>query len=194
MAVGDSKTESPGSNGGGQGGGTDWEVLLLGLLNATGTHTWTEVRGAHRRVAYGGYTMGQLLAAAPAVLDTVTAPAPDYILVNLGANDLTASPSPTTETDFKQAMSDLIDLLRSYYPNASIWFAKPWIRSHDSDSFTMGTWIAAVAASKNVNVGINENVWLKGADNGVTNTYDGIHYSGAGETACAAQWKAVLGL
>jgi hypothetical protein len=40
---------------------------------------------------------------------------------------------------------------------------------------------------------MDERVWLEGGDDGATMTTDGVHYSSAGQTACAAAWQTVLG-
>jgi hypothetical protein len=55
-------------------------------------------------------------------------------------------------------------------------------------------WIdTLIVARAYVRAGPDERVWLKGQDDGATNTTDGVHYSAAGQTACAGKWRALLG-
>lgn len=188
MAVGDSKTRSPGT---GLGGGVDWEDYLLSNLNALGTYTWSEIKAAHNRVAYGGYTAQQWVDAAPADLATIAdGTTVNHILVNLGANDLVAG---TSESAFKSAMVAAIALLKAKFPMAAIYLAKIWRRNYDAQSTVMNGWIGDVAVSESVQVGFNEEGWLKNGDDGVTYTYDGTHYNNAGNQLCAVQWQLKVG-
>ena len=75
-----------------------------------------------------------------------------------------------------------------------VYITKPWKRGFDSTADTYAGWVDEVIAARPfARAGDDERVWLKGADDGATNTTDGIHYNTAGETAKAAQMKTVLG-
>ena len=121
------------------------------------------------------------------------------VLINLGVNDTYngGSPALPNEAQWKADYAALIDAVLVKMPHAKIYLAKPWCRGRDAIQATMATWIDAIVATasgagKKVYVGPDENVWLKGADNGATYTVDGVHYSTAGYDANAAQWAAIL--
>lgn len=59
----------------------------------------------------------------------------------------------------------------------------------------MAGWIDAIIADYpgRCYAGHDERIWLEGGDNGATMTYDGTHYSAAGQAECVNQWKTILG-
>lgn len=118
-------------------------------------------------------------------------------LINFGANDYCCGmPDQTT---WQNKLTELIDKVTLRWPQAEIYVMIPWSRDLDSQADTMAGWIANVVATRpNTHIGPDERVWLKGSDNGATNTEDGIHYShfgnpGPGNTAATAAWTAALG-
>lgn len=110
--------------------------------------------------------------------------------VNIGANDLSAG---TSESSYKADLRTIINALLAKY-NISIRIAKPWRRGYNAPSVTMATWIDQVIAeygAYDVGAGPNENIWMKGTDDGVTNTIDGTHPNPTGIINAAAQWSAL---
>jgi lysophospholipase L1-like esterase len=112
-------------------------------------------------------------------------------LVNLGVNEMGALPSQGT---WVADYLEIIDALAAQWPTVRVYLMRPWRQGFDTDSDTLASWITGIVASRPAiaALGPDERVWLKGADNGATNTLDGIHYSAAGEVAAAAAWAAVL--
>lgn len=115
------------------------------------------------------------------------------LLFNLGAAEM-AGTMPAQAT-WEADVGYILDAFHAKYPAIQVYVAKPWRRDQDADADTLAGWIDNVVAARAgwANVGHDERVWLKGADNGATMTYDGVHYSAAGNTECTAQWKAILG-
>ncbi len=118
-----------------------------------------------------------------------------HVVINLGVNDFGIATMGPWIAD----METVIDAVHARYPQASIWVMYPWKRSFDATAATYHTWVDQIITDRPfVIAGPDEAVWLKGSDDGATNTYDGIHYSYAsgppnGETACAAQWQTKFG-
>jgi lysophospholipase L1-like esterase len=117
----------------------------------------------------------------------------NYVFINLGVNDWGGG--LPNETTWKANYQTIIDAVVAKWPTAKIYIAKPWDRGYTSSATTMAGWIDDLISANSgvVYAGHNESVWLKGADDGATMTSDGIHYSAAGNTECAAQWETVLG-
>jgi hypothetical protein len=115
------------------------------------------------------------------------------ILFNLGVTNFAALPAQATwEADYAY----LLDALHAKYPAALIYCARPWAVGYDAEADTLAGWLATVVAARSpwAQLGHDERVWLKGADNGATMTSDGVHYSyPAGFAAAAAQWMTALG-
>jgi lysophospholipase L1-like esterase len=144
---------------------------------------------AHTDIGEGGRTLSGILAAGYAAMDTSKT---DYIVVNIGVNDI--AQGQNVEATWKANYLTLIDALHTLVPTAKLWLAKPWYRGHDAECSQMAGWIDDIVAARPgvAFIGHNENVWLKGADDGATMTSDGTHYSAAGMTEHAAQWKAII--
>lgn len=137
--------------------------------------------------AYWATNIGASLLAHPEVC-------PLYVLVNLGVNDMYYG---ATEESFKADYGSLLDQIHVYWPDAQIGYAHVWHRLGAAEDATLNTWIDAVIADGReawTFPGPDEQVWLEGGDDGATMTYDGTHYSTAGKTECAAQWKTAMGL
>ena len=195
LIMGDSKTA------------TGWVPLLPPLLNAKTGQVW----GAVER-GVGGKTVAATLAdiqyrlsiPSPSQVSRRATPiagpvatAPQGVLINLGVNDSWfVLPNQAT---WQASYLSLIDTLRLHWANIPIYLARPWLRFPNGgagaagDMDTIATWIATIVGLRsNLFVGPDERVWLKGADDGAAMTSDGIHYSSAGNVACAAQWQAVF--
>lgn len=116
----------------------------------------------------------------------------NVFLINLGRND----PIPATDsTTWSNNYRYIIDAIIVKWSDAEIYLAYPWSVSTNAAADIMATWINAIIADYpgRCYAGHDERVWLKGADNGATMTYDGTHYSAAGQAECANQWKTILG-
>lgn len=176
MTVGDSKcqTDTPG-----------WQPYLLTSLGAG----WAEPL----RYARSGGTTASILALQAASIERMPV-TPGYVLVNVGANDL---PSLPVEATWKTNMGALLDQLHAKWPGAKIYSAKAWARTRDANAATLAGWMDTVLSTRSAwaFVGPDESIVIKGADDGATNSSDGIHYSNpAGNTAIAAAWKNAMGL
>lgn len=114
----------------------------------------------------------------------------DYVLINLGTNDVQAMP---TEATWKSNYQYIVDAMHTKWPSALIYITKPWRSGYITEPVTMAGWIDDLIAA-NTGLcfeGINENVWFQ---NGVaTYSDDGIHYNTAGSTEAINQWVTVFG-
>lgn len=169
---------------------SDADAWIGELCTSLGAAVGRRVEQRPLFYAVGGYTIAQLATLVSANVGTEYT-TPRYATINIGANDMNPLPSATT---WKGNLTTIINTLRDKWPSILIYVAKPWRQGEDADSTTMAGWIDTVIATyaSGVYAGPNESVWLKGSDDGATNTTDGIHYSVAGNTACAAQWLAVM--
>jgi hypothetical protein len=114
-------------------------------------------------------------------------------LINLGVNDWL--PGLPNEVTWKANYQTVIDALVAKWPAIHIYIAKSWNRGYDASAATVGEWIDDLITANPgvVFAGHNEQVWLKGADDGATMTIEGIHYSVAGYAEAVNQWKTALG-
>ena len=177
LALGDSKTNDE-----------IWiRYLCQNLVTATGRTT----EESPTRYGLAGATVDVLeaavLAGLPAEWQT-----PRWCTINIGANDVASLPAAAT---WKASLTSIIDAVRAKWPNALVYVAKPWRRSYGAECTTLAGWITTVIGtySSGVYAGPDENTWLENGDDGATYTSDGIHYSAAGETECAAEWQTILG-
>jgi hypothetical protein len=118
---------------------------------------------------------------------------PEAVLIDLGVNDWT--PAMPDETTWKANYQYIIDAIHTKYVNSRIYIAKVWTRFNDVKAATMAGWIDDLITANGgvVILGHDEQVWLKGDDDGATMTTDGVHYSVAGYTECMNQWLTILG-
>jgi lysophospholipase L1-like esterase len=176
LPVGDSKTAN-----------YAWpEELCTSLTNAT-PYKWQE---SPARIAANNYTVAMRLADADADLAAASG-TPQYIFINLGANDCTSLPAEAT---WKANYLALVDKYAAKWPGVPMYLTKPWRRTYDAACDTLAGWIDTVIAQRAfLHPADDERGWMEGGDNGVTMTGDGIHYSSAGTTEKAAQMVTVLG-
>ena len=162
------------------------DTLTTAITAAVSPNTWANnnVAQGAQGAAYFSTNIATILAGQPDNHTTV--------LINLGVNDFGVLTDPTWTAD----MLTTIDAIHSKWIGAQVYLMRTWKRGFDSDANTYATSIANIVAARPsfVHLGPDEAVWLKGSDNGATNTTDGIHYSAAGEAACVTAWRAVLGL
>lgn len=178
MELGDSKTSIVG-----------WQPLLDRRL-------WGRIAPAvyHKNGGISGATVATYAGTIAATLANMptAATSPIRVLINLGVNDFAALPVEATwEADYLT----IIDAALVKWPTARIYLMLPWQLAQDANANTVATRIGHLIAARpgQVFAGPDERVWLKGSDNGTTNTSDGKHYSDAGHIAGAAAWAVVLG-
>ncbi len=116
------------------------------------------------------------------------------VFCNWGANDVTSVPLPD-QAIWQNDYIFIVDSIHARCPNAIIFLSFPWRQNYDGNCAIIHGWIDNVIAARPLYVlaGDDEAVWLKGGDNGATNTVDGVHYSAAGALADAAAKIVALG-
>jgi len=119
--------------------------------------------------------------------------APEWALVDIGINDLSAP--ATSEADYKTQLAYTLDAIHAAWPSCKALVSKIWGRGFDAQADTMAGWIDSVLATRSpwAAVGDDERVWMKGSDNGATMSSDGIHYSSAGNTEKAIRVRVAMG-
>ena len=182
LPVGDSKTiADPGYVPG----------LLSGLDNAT-EFKWLESPG---RLARPGYTAALWAAQIDADIAASTG-IPDFVLVNIGSNDIEPLADPLVEAAWKADFAYVLDAINTAYPTAQVYVMQIWRRYNNGDITAMNdTWIPAVLSTRStwVEVGPDERGFLEGGDDGATYTADGIHPNAAGYALTATQWQSKMG-
>ena len=143
----------------------------------------------------GGRTTASAKAAIDAELAAKT-DTPDYILYNLGANDISAMPVQAT---WQTNALYIWDAMHTKWPNAKIYVMKVWIRGQNTNADTYDdTWLPTAVALRSsfvfLDSALDERVFLKGSDDGNTYTTDGIHPNHAGYVLMAGVWKTALGI
>ena len=109
---------------------------------------------------------------------------------SIGVNDF----GTATEAQWIADVETVADVVHARWPAALFYISRPWKRGFDATADTYAGWIATILAARSFcRSGDDERVWLKGSDDGATNTTDGVHYSAAGQIEKAAQMKALLG-
>lgn len=116
----------------------------------------------------------------------------NVFLVNIGVND------DDYDINKAQWMSNyqyIIDAIKTKWSDAEIFLATPWHRNHSWALDSIAVWIGTIIDNNpgSCFAGHDERIWLEGGDDGATMTYDGWHYTDAGEAECANQWKTILG-
>lgn len=144
------------------------------------------------REGFSGQTASQMAVRIAADLAAVTG-TPDYILLNLGANDVVALPA---QAIWKADMETIISACLAKWPNTQIYIMRPWRRSYATECNSLATWIGEIVAAhaSGVHLGPDERVFLENGDDGVTYTGDGVHPNAAGYQLVATQWRTALGL
>lgn len=188
LPYGDSKTN---------GQGDDTNVLPLGyngyaaylctLLSAGTGQSWYE---SPKRLARASYTVNMMRGLLGSDL-AANAFDPDYVLINLGANDMVALP---TEAQWTGDLGYIVDAMHRRWPLARVLLMRPWRRSFETAADTLAAWITETIATRPwCALGPDEQVFLKGDDNGASLTVEGVHPNHAGHLATAAAWQAAMG-
>lgn len=120
-----------------------------------------------------------------------TSPAPDFVLINLGANDVPTLPLQVT---WEANTAYILDAIHVKWPATPCRLTIAWRRTYDANCDTLATWLAAVVLPRATwaAIGVDERIVIKGGDDGATMTADGTHYSEAGRQAMGVAWLAVL--
>lgn len=115
-----------------------------------------------------------------------------WVLINFGANDVVAGyVKATWEAD----LAYYLDAIHVKYPAATPIVALSWSRGYDAAHADLADSVTTVVGARTwAMIGPDEQVWAKGADNGVTMMPDGKHYSvPVGAAECARQWLLKMG-
>lgn len=142
-----------------------------------------------RAVSYSGEDTGEVAARVAADIAATVTP-PKEVLISLGTNNINAS-QPTFEADY----ATILDSMHAAWPTTRIFLTRSWRSGYDVGADTHAAAIAAVIATRGgfAFEGPDERVLLKGADNGICCTIDGIHANAVGSAALAADWFTRLG-
>lgn len=179
LPYGDSKTQGAGDDTPPALGANGYPPLLAGILSGT-----TE---SPLRIARSGANIATMRANVTADLLNTEGLTPNWILCNVGANDVVAMP---TQAAFEADYGAVIDAMHTKWPNALIGVMRIWRQTYDANSDTLATWIGNVVSARSYCfLGPDERVFLKGNDDGATYTADGLHPNHAGYILTAQQWK-----
>lgn len=147
------------------------------------------------RVGRGGANTATLKANIDSDLASRT-DTPDYVLYNVGANDVPAMP---TQAQWQADTLYIWDAIHAKWPNAKIFVMKVWVRNQTANNNTYDdTWLPAAVALRSsfvyLHSALDERVFLENGDNGATYTSDGVHPNHAGYMLTAAKWHTALGI
>jgi lysophospholipase L1-like esterase len=108
---------------------------------------------------------------------------PDYVLLNIGANDV----STTIDTTLTNNVLSLLDSYHAYWPSTKVYVANIW-RTNFANLSTFNSMLNYCVSARPTfcYTGIDENVFLP------ANTYDGVHATRAGDILAAKAWKALV--
>jgi lysophospholipase L1-like esterase len=114
-----------------------------------------------------------------------------YALITIGANDVAALPA---EAAWNANLAYVLDAIHAWAPQARVGVALPGRQGFDAECATLAARIRTVLATRSwAFEGPDEQVYLKGADNYVTNTTDGVHPTTAFyDSGVAPAWWAVM--
>lgn len=196
VTVGDSKTAGWNDGTKAYCGGFGYQSFLGENLETATGEKWRELRP---RPQHDGFTTASIASATAADLALITTgPAPDFILLNSGANDVVAMP---TEAGFKASLRTIFRAYHTKWPSAQIRVMRIWRRSQLTNCNSLATWFNdlitigadATEFSPYVAAGPDERVFLENGDDGVTYTADGVHPNHAGYILTADEWQANMG-
>ncbi len=183
MPMGDSKTNDS----------TDWPGPFYAYLYNAGGYWWRE---SPTRYAVAGWKTADLRAHVEANLAAESGLG-NYVLINIGANDL--SGGTMDETTWKADMTAILNAIHAWRPACQVYIMRPWRRGYMTQANTLAGWIASVVALFDfAHLGPDERVFLENGDDGATYTSDGTHPTmgltpGTGAYLEAQEWRTVLG-
>lgn len=115
-----------------------------------------------------------------------------FVLINIGAND-----TATSQANFELYLADVLDKVHAKWPSTTILVWKIWRRDAEAQmNLIDDTYIPNVLASRPWATSpseLDERIYLKGSDNGASETTDGIHPTTLGFQLWAAAAKAAMG-
>jgi hypothetical protein len=173
-----------------------WEKMLVEKLNLDRTtRSWS--LELPQNLAHSGYGVTTIKSYIDAWLTSHTYDAAKkYIFLSTIVPETIDTMLPDKATCLAE-FQYIIDAVKTKFPNAVFCLGKWWKRDYDANCLTWAGWVDEMIAD-NPGVcfdGIDENVVTKGADNGYTNTYDGVHYSEAGHvTISGANFTIIMAL
>lgn len=179
LAYGDSKTLTTGDTTGGRGYPTRMSTNKVDFVLSPD------------RIGVGGQTVASMKARVDADLAAASG-TPDFILCNLGANDVGSMP---VEATWKANYQYIFSAMRTKWTNVKIYVMRPWRRGYATECNTLASWIGDLVVSNPgvVYEGPDERVFLENGDDGVTYTGDGIHPNAVGYTLTATKWRESIG-
>lgn len=181
-------------------GQNGYPSYLCDLLETATGQTWREFPKRISRVGYGVNGISSMKALIDADL-AVRHDAPDYVLINLGVNDLGSS-IPNDPAAWQTDFAYILDTIHNKYPDARIGVQK-FGRGAQSQSGidTMNNAVdvlipAIVSPRSFCFIGGDERAanHIEGGDDYATYTDDDIHPNNAGYQVTAARWKDAMGL
>ena len=92
------------------------------------------------QLATGGWKVADLDSAATAWLASATN-TPDWVLINIGVNDLTGA---TSQASFEASLASVLDKVHAKWASAKVRVALIWKRNGDAASDLIDTWITNV--------------------------------------------------
>jgi lysophospholipase L1-like esterase len=148
-------------------------------------------REAPWRLGIGGMTTADMAARVASDIAGFVQ-SPNFVLLNVGVNDIGTLPAEAT---WKADYATALDAFNAKWPTIKVLCARPWKQNGMTDANTLAVWISDLIATRSwCSLGIDERVFLEGGDNGATYTSDGTHPTHAGYALTAAQWKLAIGL
>lgn len=175
------------------------DLLLRGRCSATFNYSSTYATATYPLNFAAIATNGITVAGRQDIVDADLAGIPETrisdILFGLGSNDaFFGDAAAGNEAAWKADLAYIWDAMHTKWPNAQIYYSETWRQGYDDESDTLATWYAAVASGRSyVHLCDNERSWVKGADDGATMFWDGIHFSRAGAAEKARLAAACLG-
>lgn len=168
-----------------------YQMTLRSLLYGSTGQQWAEIED----LSISGYTAALWATGIDAALAGITA-VPEFILYNLGANEADDATLPT-ETAWKDNVRYIWRAIHTKWSSCPIYVARIWRQGQDADCATLNGYLDDLIAEEEfetyVYAGPDESIFLKGDDDGASNTNDGLHPNTEGYALTATQWHSALG-
>lgn len=146
-----------------------------------------------RQFGTSGWNIEDLRNAVDANIGATTH-APDFVLINIGVNNILTY---DVEATWKGHMQAILTAINTQWPRAQVYIMRPWLRGAGNVTALnhIATWISdLVALNSFAHLGPDERVFLENGDDGATYTTDGTHPTEPdGYQLTADQWRAVMG-